>query len=249
MRRSAARPIAWSGRRVIAASLVAGVVLAAHDAALAEQGGDAPPRAASAPPSEAGAKTPEQTLADLRREQQALLAQVRRDIAALPILDPAKPGATAAERENERLRQEKLRLLAAIEKQINAENGRPSRRYISPATQEPVYRNYYQAMARRIEEVGTRDFPTSDGHKLYGDLTLNMTVDASGRVIATEVVRSSGNALLDRKATAIARAAGPFGPFGKDMHAKADEIVVTHRFRFMNDGPAQQVAPASDAQP
>ncbi|MDP1171444.1 energy transducer TonB, partial [Klebsiella pneumoniae] len=54
-----------------------------------------------------------------------------------------------------------------------------------------------------IEERGTRDFPESRGRKLYGELTMNLHIDQRGRVIETEVVSSSGNPILDRRALAI----------------------------------------------
>ena len=41
--------------------------------------------------------------------------------------------------------------------------------------------------------------------------------------------------LLDRRAEAIARAAGPFGHFGPAMRAKADQIAVVSRFKFTRE--------------
>lgn len=41
--------------------------------------------------------------------------------------------------------------------------------------------------------------------------------------------------MLDRQALAIARTAGPFGPFNDAMRRQADEIVVISRFRFLRD--------------
>ena len=80
---------------------------------------------------------------------------------------------------------------AEIEKRINEENTRPKKRYISPATREEVYAMYYDALRRKIEDRGTRNFPEYQGKKLYGELVMNVTVDAEGRVIETEVVRPS----------------------------------------------------------
>ena len=40
-----------------------------------------------------------------------------------------------------------------------------------------------QDLRRRIEERGTRNFPEANGRKLYGELTMNVTVDAAGRVV------------------------------------------------------------------
>jgi protein TonB len=171
----------------------------------------------------------------LQEQQQQLLAQIRREIATLPPPDPQRESGTPQEREQDERRRQLLRLLAEIEKRINEENARPKKRYISPATREEVYALYYDALRRRIEERGTRNFPESQGHKLYGELTMNVTVDAQGRVIDAEIVRPSRSRQLDRQAMAIVRAAAPFGPFSAAMRQQADQIVVTSRFRFTRD--------------
>ena len=88
-----------------------------------------------------------------------ILAQVRRDVAAMPVPDPRKGAQTSAEREQEERRQQKLRQLAVIEKQINEQNARPRRRYISPATREEVYAIYYDKLRHKIEDKGTANFP------------------------------------------------------------------------------------------
>ena len=106
---------------------------------------------------------------------------------------------------------------------------------MSPATREVAYALYYDRLRRRIEERGTRDFPEHQGRKLYGELTMNITIDAGGRVIDADVVRPSTSRLLDRRAVAIVRAAAPFGSFSSAMRAQADQIVVTSRFRFTRE--------------
>ena len=128
-----------------------------------------------------------------------------------------------------------LRLLAEIEKRINDENARPKKRYISPATREEVYAIYYDALRRKIEARGTRDFPEHQGRKLYGELTMNVTVDAQGRVVEAEVVRASKERRLDQRALAIVHAAAPYGNFSPAMRKQADQIVITSRFRFTRD--------------
>src|SRR2546427_5574211 len=57
----------------------------------------------------------------------------------------------------------------------------------------------------------------------------------SSDLLSTEIVRGSGNRLLDTRAEAIARAAGPFGHFGPAMRAKADQIAVVSRFKFTRE--------------
>jgi protein TonB len=179
------------------------------------------------------AETTQRQVQQLQQEQQMLLAQVRRELAMLPVpASPARPGLSPQEREQEERRRQLVRLLAEIEKRIEQENARPRKRYVSPATREAAYAVYYDALRRRIEERGTRDFPEAQGRKLYGELTMNITVDAEGRVVGAEVVRTSDSRVLDQRAVAIVHGAGPYGPFTPQMRQQADQIVVTSRFRF-----------------
>lgn len=171
----------------------------------------------------------------LQQQQQQLLAQVRRELAMLPPADPDREEGSTDARAVADQRQQLLRQLAEIEKRINETNERPKKRYVSPATTEAVYAIYYDVLRRRIEERGTRDFPEESGRKLYGELTMIVTIDALGRVVETEIVRSSGNAALDRRSQAVVRAAAPFGPFNAAMRAQAEQIVVVSRFRFTRD--------------
>ena len=171
----------------------------------------------------------------LQQEQQQLLAQIRREMATLPPPDPQRDSGDPEHAEQEERRRQLLRLLAEIEKRINDENARPKKRYISPATREEVYALYYDALRRKIEARGTRDFPEYRGRKLYGELTMNVTVDSRGRVVDAEIVRGSGERMLDQRAVAIVRAAAPFGNFNPAMRKQADQIVITSRFRFTRD--------------
>jgi protein TonB len=171
----------------------------------------------------------------LQQTQQTLLAQIRRELAAMPIPEPQRDQGTPEAQAQEERRRQLIQLLAEIEKRINEENARPKKRYISPATREEVYALYYDQLRRKIEDRGTRNFPEYNGQKLYGELTMNVTVDAQGRVVETEIVRGSSSQVLDRRAVAIVKAAAPFGPFTQQMRAKADQIVVTSRFRFTRD--------------
>ncbi len=171
----------------------------------------------------------------LQEQQQQILAQIRRELAMLPPPDPARNAGTPEEREQEERRKQLLRQLAAIEKRINEENARPKKRYVSPATQEAVYAIYYDALRRKIEERGTRDYPEHQGKKLYGELIMNITVDAAGRVVEADVIQRSKSRILDSRAIAIVQAAAPFGVFSAAMRKEADQIVVTSRFKFTRD--------------
>ncbi len=173
-------------------------------------------------------------LAAMRKEQSLLLAQVKQVLAQMPPPQPQK--SQNAPDEVEQKRRQLLKLLAEIEQRINQDNARPRKPYVSPATKEAAYALYYDAVRRKIEERGTRYFPASNnGDKLYGELTMIITVNTDGRVLSTEVVQGSGLAELDRRAQAIATASGPFGLFTDEMRQQADQLAVVSRFIFSRD--------------
>jgi len=174
-------------------------------------------------------------LQTLQEQQTLLLAQVKSQLAALPPPDPNHVATKAEQQEREEKRRQLVKVLAEIERRINQQNAKPKKRYISPAAREEVYAVYYDALRRAIEDKGTENFPQSGGKKLYGELTMIVTVNHNGRVVDTEVVESSGNRALDRHAATIAKAAGPFGNFSPAMRRQADQIVVVSRFRFTRD--------------
>ncbi len=210
-------------------------------AALAGGGDAAAGRATSPlPPSalvEVGESNDEahKRIEQLQETQQQLLAQIRRELALLPTPDPQRDQGNPEEQAQEERRRQLVQLLAEIEKRVNEENARPKKRYISPATREEVYAMYYDRLRRKIEDRGTRNFPENQGRKLYGELTMNVTVDAAGRVLDTEIVLPSKSRVLDRRAVAIVRAAAPFGPFSAAMRKRADQLVITSRFKFTRE--------------
>ena len=171
----------------------------------------------------------------MQDQQMVMLAQVRRMLAAMPPPELKQERNTPETVAREDKRRQLVKLLAEIERRINDENARPKKRYISPATREEVYAIYYDGLRRKIEDRGTQNFPKLAGQKLYGELTMIVTVNFDGKVLGTDVVETSGNLTLDRRAEAIARAAGPFGKFNEAMRRKADQIVVVSRFRFTRD--------------
>ena len=174
-------------------------------------------------------------LQNMQEQQSLMLAQVKNMLAALPPPDPKQLHMSKDQLEREEKRRRLIKLLAEIERRINEENARPKKRYISPATREEVYAVYYDHLRRAIEDKGTENFPQSAGKKMYGELTVIVTVNFDGRVLNVEIVESSGNRTLDRRAEAIVRSAGPFGQFNAAMRRKAEQILVVSRFKFTRD--------------
>ncbi|ABE43040.1 energy transducer TonB [Polaromonas sp. JS666] len=171
----------------------------------------------------------------LHEQQTQLLTQIKKQLATMPPPDMTQAATNPAHADREEKRRQLVKILAEIERRINEENARPKKRYISPATREEVYAVYYDELRRKIEDKGTVNFPELAGKKLYGELTMVMTVNFDGRILDTEVAETSGNLTLDRRAQSIVRGTGPFGRFTEAMRRKADQIVVVSRFKFTRD--------------
>ncbi len=158
-------------------------------------------------------------LGQLERQQELMLSQIKRQMSK------------ASEAEQ--------RQLAEIERRIHAENARPRTRYLGPSTREVVYAEYYDRLRRKIEAQGTRYFPVHLGRRLYGELTLILTVDTAGRMVSAEVVSPSGKSELDRRARSIANSSAPFGEFTSAMKKEADQLAWVVRFTFSADSGLQ----------
>ena len=171
----------------------------------------------------------------MQEQQMQLLAQIKKQLASLPPPDLKTPASNSTQAEREERRRQLTKILAEIEKRISEENARPKKRYVSPATREEIYAIYYDQLRRKIEDKGTVNFPEAAGKKLYGELTMIVTVNHDGRILDTEVVETSGNLTLDRRAQTIVRGTSPFGKFSDAMRRKADQIVIVSRFKFTRD--------------
>ena len=173
---------------------------------------------------------------DAMQEQQTqLLAQIKKQLATMPPPDPKAPTHNPVQAEREEKRKQLIKILAEIEKRINEENARPKKRYISPATREGVEAIYMSQFKDKVETLGTKNFPTLAGNKLYGELVMVIYLNAKGGVMETEIAMSSGNKSLDRIAQTIVKAGAPYGNFSQAMLKEFQVIVTTSRFKFTRD--------------
>ena len=133
------------------------------------------------------------------------------------------------------------RTAAEISATIDEQNKRPRKTLITPSTQEVGYAMYYKTMQKRIEDVGTLNFPKQNGRKLYGELVVYIPVFQDGTIYqkdgGVQIRQSSGSTALDDAALAIVRRAAPFGRFPPNMLSseKEDLWVIITRFRFTRD--------------
>lgn len=187
-------------------------------------------------------KAAQRRIAELEAVQQNLLTRARASAyKAAPVTEKDKPDPARTGQDLLESSKAIARATAELSTTIEDQNKRPRKTYITPSTQEVGYAMYYKTMQKRVEEIGTLNFPQKDGRKLYGELVLYIPIFQDGSIYIKDggvrVEKSSGNPALDAAAMAIVRRAAPFGKFPPNMLStdKDDLWVIITRFKFTRE--------------
>ena len=106
--------------------------------------------------------------------------------------------------------------------------------WIAADTLESDVAVYLDSWRRKIERVGTMNFPdVARRQKLSGTPVIEVTIGSDGRLLETVVRRSSGHAEIDEAAMRILKLAAPFDPFPGEVAAKHDEIRIAYEWQFL----------------
>lgn len=133
-------------------------------------------------------------------------------------------------------RMEMARLAAEINAESKAYAKRPHKKFISANTREYAYAAYMRAWAKRVERVGTLNFPdAARTGRLGGDLILTVGLDRDGSIHGIDIIQSSGRKVLDDAAIRIVRMAAPF-PAIPRTGEKVDELYITRTYQFLRGG-------------
>ncbi|MCX7513781.1 energy transducer TonB [Frateuria hangzhouensis] len=131
-----------------------------------------------------------------------------------------------------RRKQEMAQLAAEVRNRTEAYAKRPKKKFISANTKEYVYAAYMRGWVDRIERVGNLNYPEQARRRnLHGELELTVTLRRDGSVKAIDVIRSSGEPLLDKAAERIVRLAAPFPAIPDEQHV--DELYITRTWQFL----------------
>jgi periplasmic protein TonB len=111
--------------------------------------------------------------------------------------------------------------------------------WIAADTRESDVAVYLDNWRRKIERVGTMNFPAAARREKHsGTPVIEVTIGADGKLLQTIVRRSSGHAEIDEAAMRILKLAAPFDPFPSELTAKHDEIRIAYEWQFLG-GAAQ----------
>jgi protein TonB len=105
---------------------------------------------------------------------------------------------------------------------------------VTPNTRESDVAVYLDAWKRKVERVGTLNFPLEARRRgLSGSPVLEVAVRANGVMEDIVVRRSSGHAELDQAALAILKLSTPFDPFPRELHERHDVLRFAYEWQFI----------------
>jgi protein TonB len=199
-------------------------------------------------------KALQRRIAELEQVQRNVMTRMHRSpYYAAPVTEKDKPDPNRTGADALDTSRAISRAAAEITQAIEDQNKRPKKTFITPSTREVGYAIYYKQMQKRVEEVGTLNFPQQNGNKLYGELVMYIPIFQDGTLYLKDggprVERSSGNPALDRAALQIVRRAAPFGKFPPNMRStdKDDLWVIITRFKFTREDKMQAVVQGGGA--
>ncbi len=102
-------------------------------------------------------------------------------------------------------------------------------------TRESSIAAYLDGWKRRIERVGTINFPNEARRRnLSGNPVVEVAIRANGTLDAVIVRRTSGHAELDNAAVGIVRLAAPFEPFPSALRERFPMLRFAYEWQFSN---------------
>ena len=113
--------------------------------------------------------------------------------------------------------------------------GAPRRELVvTPNTRTSEVAVYLDAWKRRIEQVGTINFPNAARRsKLSGNPVIEVVLASSGGLVRADVQRSSGYGELDSAAMDILKLATPFEAFPEELAARHDVLRFAYEWQFV----------------
>jgi len=128
------------------------------------------------------------------------------------------------------------RLAAEISNTIEQQASTDRTKYLNSSTKEFTPAQYMREWIDRVERVGNLNYPDqARRQKLSGTLILDVTINAEGELVKTDLRQSSGHQILDDAAKRIVKLAAPFSSFPQKLRKEADVIHITRSWEFLNN--------------
>jgi protein TonB len=106
--------------------------------------------------------------------------------------------------------------------------------WLSPDTRASRLAPYLDAWRRKVERVGTLNFPSAARRaELSGSPVIEVAIGADGRLLEAAIQRPSGHPMLDQAALQILKLASPFEPFPKALAHDYTSLRFAYQWEFV----------------
>lgn len=96
-----------------------------------------------------------------------------------------------------------------------------------------VAAHYMRIWVDEVEHTGNLHYPDEARRdQLSGDVMMEVTIGADGRLLQVDVRKRSGQQVLDDAAIRSVRLAAPFAPFPSDLRESYDRLAITRTWSF-----------------
>ncbi len=106
---------------------------------------------------------------------------------------------------------------------------------VVPNTRESKLAPYLDAWRRKVERLGTLNFPQI-ARNGAGNPILEVSIRRDGSLGEAVIKRSSGRKEIDQAALSILRLASPFDPFPKELSKQYSELRFAYEWQFLGGG-------------
>jgi protein TonB len=132
---------------------------------------------------------------------------------------------------------ERARLNAEINRSFQEFQAMPRHKYLNARTQEYKYAAYMDAWRAKVERIGNLNYPEqAKRQNIAGSLVLDVAIKPDGSLQGVQVLRPSGQKVLDDAAVRIVELAAPYAPLPPDMRADIDILHITRTWKFQESG-------------
>ena len=181
--------------------------------------------------------TPEQRtkrVAELEAETKRMLTKLKSNYTAeQPELKKQKNDSASNGDELVQRALEMARLEAQINKNWDAYQKMPRRKFVGARTQEYRFAQYIEDWRIKVERIGNLNYPEqARQQKVFGSLKLSVSIRADGSVEQVKIDQSSGQRILDAAAMRIVKLAAPYAPLPPNITKDVDILTITRTWTF-----------------
>ena len=118
---------------------------------------------------------------------------------------------------------EMINLSEQISESMQAYAERPRQNFVSARTQEYKYANYMSEWVKKVERIGNLNYPDAARRKnISGSLMMDVALNTDGTVYEINILRPSGEPVIDEAAKRIVKMAAPYAPFPPEILENTD---------------------------